>query len=140
MGIDSCAVPRAEEATLPRQPDSADARPSAQAQQFAELCSGAAFAIALLAELGWLFHSRPLTGGWGRYLPMAPVSALAVLLLSGGVFSQARWSAHRLSRRLALALAGLPALLGLLVLGLGFYVPPELAELLRRAAKIVGGN
>ena len=119
---------------MPRQPDSADARPSAQAQQFAELCSGAAFAIALLAELGWLFHSRPLTGGWGRYLPMAPVSALAVLLLSGGVFSQARWSAHRLSRRLALALAGLPALLGLLVLahffaGLDLGVEWELARI-----------
>jgi hydrogenase-4 component F len=33
-----------------------------------------------------------------------------------------------------------PAVLGVLVLGLGFYVPPELAELLHRAAQIVGGN
>ena len=33
-----------------------------------------------------------------------------------------------------------PTMLGLLVLGLGFYVPPELTELLRRATQIVGGN
>ena len=93
-----------------------EAPPSVRAQRFAQLCAGAAFGIALLAEAGWLFHWRPLTGGWGRYLPMAPISALGFLLLSGGVFSHARWRAHPLSRRLAQVLAGIPALLGLLVL------------------------
>ena len=101
---------------MPQQSASWDARPPAQAQWFTQLCAGAAFGIALLAETGWLFHSRFVAGGWGRYLPMAPVSALALLLLSGGAFSHARWPEHRLCRRLTPALAGLPALLGLLVL------------------------
>jgi hydrogenase-4 component F len=33
-----------------------------------------------------------------------------------------------------------PMMLGLLVLGLGLYVPPELANLMRHAAEIVGGK
>jgi hydrogenase-4 component F len=33
-----------------------------------------------------------------------------------------------------------PALLGILVLCLGFYIPPGLSELLHRAACLVGGN
>ena len=47
---------------------------------------------------------------------MAPSTALALLFLSGGVFSHARWSTHPLSRRVALAAAALAAVLGLLVL------------------------
>src|ERR1035441_9275443 len=47
---------------------------------------------------------------------MAPSTALALLFLSGGGFSHARWSTHPLSRRVALAAASLAAVLGLLVL------------------------
>ena len=47
---------------------------------------------------------------------MAPSTALALLFLSGGVFSHARWSTHPLSRRVTLAAAALAAVLGLLVL------------------------
>ncbi|HMD71764.1 MAG TPA: PAS domain S-box protein [Bryobacteraceae bacterium] len=101
---------------MPRQSATWEARPPAQAQRVTQLCAGAAFGIALLAEAGWLFHARFLAGQWGRCLPMAPTSALGWLLLSSGVFTYARWPEHRLSRRLALVLAGLPACLGLLVL------------------------
>ena len=47
---------------------------------------------------------------------MAPSTAMALLLLSGGVFSHARWSAGRLSYYFALACVSIPAALGLLVL------------------------
>jgi len=72
--------------------------------------------IALLVEAGWLFHAPFLTGSWGGYSWTSPSTALALLLLGGGVFLHVRWSAHRLSRRFALVLAGIPALLGLLSL------------------------
>ena len=112
---------------MPGQSTSWDASPSAQERRFTGLCAGSAFAIALLAEAGWLFHARFLAGQWGGYIPMPPSAALALLLLSSGVFSHEHWSAHRLSRRLVLVLAGLPALLGLLILahfftGLNFGV------------------
>ena len=102
-------------------------------------CAGAAFGIALLAAAGWPFHMRFLAGQWGGYIPASPTTALALLLLSSGVFIQARWSAHRRSRRLALVLAGLPALLALVVVthfftGLGSW----LERLLYGAGEAVG--
>ena len=90
--------------------------PSAQAQRLTQLCAGAAFGIALLALAGWLFGARFLAGQWGGAIPMAPSTALAFLLLSGGVFSHARWPARRRSRYFTPVSIGLTALLGLLVL------------------------
>ena len=113
--------------------------PSAQAQRITRLCAEAAFGIALLAEAGWLLDARFLAGQWGGYIPMSPSTALAFLLLSSGVFSHARWSAHRLSRGFALAAAGLPALLGLLVLASFFAgVDSEVEWLLSRTNELVG--
>jgi len=93
-----------------------DRKPSAHPRRFTRLCAGSAFGIALLAEAGWLFHARFLAGQLGGCIPMSPTTALALLLLSGGVFCHERWSEHGRSRRLALVLACVPALLGLLVL------------------------
>jgi PAS domain S-box-containing protein len=92
------------------------ADPVAHARRWTELCAGAACGIALLALAGWLLDARFLAGQWGGALPMAPSSALAFLFLSAGVFSHARWLARPLTRHFALACAGLPAALGLLVL------------------------
>ena len=103
--------------TLLRRLASSVAKPHAQAQRLTCFCVVAAFGIALLAEAGWLFDALFLAGQWGRNIPMARSSALAILLLSSGVFAHARWSAHRLSRGVAVAaavLAVLAALLGLL--------------------------
>ena len=92
------------------------ADPTAHARRLTGLCAGAACGIALLALAGWLVDARILAGQWGGVLPMAPSTALAFLSLGGGVLSFARWPAHRQTRLLALLLAGLPAVLGLLVL------------------------
>ena len=100
----------------PRQSAYRDRKPSAHPRRFTRLCAGSAFGIALLAEAGWLFHARFLAGQLGGCIPMSPTTALALLLLSGGVFCHERWSEHGRSRRLALVLACVPALLGLLVL------------------------
>jgi hypothetical protein len=81
-----------------------------------ELCAGAAFGIALLALAGWLLGIRFLAGQWSGAIPMAPSTAMALLLLTGGVISHARWSAGRLSYYFALACVGISASLGLLVL------------------------
>ena len=65
---------------------------------------------------GWLFGARFLAGQWSGAIPMAPSTALAFLLLSGGVFSHARWPERRRSRYFTPVSIGLTALLGLLVL------------------------
>ncbi|MBI5082983.1 MAG: hypothetical protein HZB13_00065, partial [Acidobacteria bacterium] len=92
----------------------------AQATRFTQLCAAAAFFIAVSAVAGWLFDARFLAGQWRQYVPMAPSSALAFLLLSSGVFSHARGPGRPLVRSFELAAAGLPALLGLLVLAQSF--------------------
>ena len=65
--------------------------PLMPSQRLTQRCAGAAFGIALLAAAGWLFQVRFLAGQGGEYIPMAPSTALAFLLLSSGVFSHARW-------------------------------------------------
>ena len=55
-------------------------------------------------------------GQWAGFLPMAPSTALAVLILSGALFSAARWPDRRLSRSGTLIAVSLVASLSLLVL------------------------
>jgi PAS domain S-box-containing protein len=104
------------ERSLPQAAAGWDANSPARAQRVTQLSAAAACGIALLALAGWLLDVRVLAGQWRGYHPMAPSTALALLFLSGGVFSQARWSTHPLSRRVALAAGSLAAVLGLLVL------------------------
>ncbi len=110
----SRTTPGAESLGLPKQPGSWDPSPLPRPQRFTRLCAGVACGISLMVGAGWLSGVRVLAGQWGRYFPMAPVSALALLLLSSGVYSHARWPGHPLSRRLTPWLAALPGLLGLL--------------------------
>ncbi len=124
---------------MPNQRIALDTRSPAEVQRLACLYAAAAFGIALLAQVGWLFGARFLAGKWGELPPMAPSTALAFLLLAGGVFSHARWPAIRLSRVFALAAAVLPALVGLLVLArffTGFDSGVELA--LSRTSEVLG--
>src|ERR1019366_7688532 len=93
-----------------------DANSPARAQRVTQRCAAAACGIALLALAGWLLGVRLLAGQWRGGIPMLPATALALLFLSGGVFSHARWSTHPLSRRVVVPPAGLAAVLGLLAL------------------------
>jgi hypothetical protein len=83
--------------------------PPLSAHRLTQRCAGAACGIALVALAGWLADARFLAGQWGGAIPMAPSTALAFLLLSGGVFAHARWPAHRWSRYFAPVSSGLPA-------------------------------
>jgi PAS domain S-box-containing protein len=114
--LDHAAVPRQAERPLRQPVAGGDANSLWRAQRVAYRCAAAAGGIALLALAGWLLDVRLLAGQWRGGIPMAPDTALALLFLSGGVFSHARWSTHPLSRRVALSAAGLAAVLGLLVL------------------------
>ncbi|MEW6240416.1 MAG: GAF domain-containing protein [Chloroflexota bacterium] len=73
-------------------------------------------AIALFTLAGWSSGMRFLAGQWGPYIPMAPSTALAFLLVGGALFCSVRWSNQRWSRFAALTAAGLVLLLGLLIL------------------------
>lgn len=76
------------------------------------LCAGA---IALLAMLSWVFGNWRIGALGDDYVPMAPVTALMLILLSGGLVVYRRWSASRAARRFALfALASIGGL-GLLI-------------------------
>ncbi|MBM2847763.1 MAG: dctB 1, partial [Anaerolineales bacterium] len=86
------------------------------APRLPQICAGIAGGIALLALAGWQMNARFLAGQWDTYIPMAPSTALAFLLLGGALFCYARWPAQRLSRLFALAVVSLASLLALLVL------------------------
>src|ERR1044071_4774195 len=68
-----------------------------------ELCASLATGIALLALLGWISGARFLAGEMGTYIPMAPSSALAFLLLGGALFGLAHLPLSRPVRFFELA-------------------------------------
>ncbi len=116
------------------------AQNSSRTERVAPLYAVFAFAIALLAEAGWLLHVGFLAGRWGAYVPMAPSTALAILLLSSGVFALSRWPHRRSVRRFGFAAAGLPLLLGLLVLARFITGMDSGVEfLLSRTDELIGG-
>ena len=86
---------------------------SPRAPQF---CAGIAAGIALLALLGWVSGVRLLAGQLGIYVPMAPSTALAFLLLSGVLFRFAHLQVLRLSRLFALTAVSIVLWIGLFVL------------------------
>ena len=86
------------------------------AQRLPQICAAITGGIAVLALIGWLVNVRLLAGQWGTYVPMAPSSALAFLLLGGALFIYARGPNQRSSRILVLAAVSIVSLLGLLAL------------------------
>ena len=81
-----------------------------------EICAGITAGIALLSLLGWVSGMRFLAGQLGTYLPMAPSTALAFLLLSGALFSIAHLPLLRSGRPFALTAVSIVLLMGLFVL------------------------
>ena len=81
-----------------------------------QLFAATTIGIALLALVGWQVNARFLAGQWDSYVPMAPSTALAFLLLAGALLCVARWRAQRMSLAFALAAASSVFLLGVLVL------------------------
>jgi len=80
------------------------------------ICASIVAGIALLALFGWVSSLRFLAGELGTYIPMAPSTALAFLLLSGALFGFAHSPAWRLARLFELTAVSIVLIMGLLVL------------------------
>lgn len=106
-----------------------------------EICAGIAIGIALLALLGWVSDVRFLAGELGTYIPMAPSTALAFLLLSGALFSFAHLPVLRLGRPFELTAVSIVFSIGLLVLvqfifGINFGIE----QVLSRTNELLGST
>jgi PAS domain S-box-containing protein len=98
-----------------------------------EICAGIAAGIALLTLLGWVSGVRFLAGALGTYIPMAPSTAMAFLLLSGALVRFAHVPVLRLGRLFVLTTVGIVLLIGLLVLAqfifdIDFGIEPVLSR------------
>ncbi|MBI5354069.1 MAG: PAS domain S-box protein [Chloroflexi bacterium] len=106
-----------------------------------EICAALAIGIAILALAGWLSGLRFLAGQWVTYIPMAPSTALAFLLLGSTLFSFARIPALRVSRLFALTAVSIVFLMGLLVL-VQFILGIDLGveQILSRTNELLGST
>jgi signal transduction histidine kinase len=81
----------------------------------AAICGLCAGAIALLALLSWVFGNWRIGALGAGYVPVAPATALMLMLLSGGLVMHSRWPGSRTVRRFAIfAVSG--------AVGLGVFI------------------
>ncbi|GEM_PF-6358731 len=109
-------------------------------QLLSQVCAFAAGSLAVLSLLGWQLDMRFLAGQWGDYVPMAPSTAIAFLLLSSMLFTHTRWPAQGWNWNLSLAALTLILFVAALVLlqfFLGFDVGLE--QKLSRTNELLGG-
>jgi diguanylate cyclase (GGDEF)-like protein/PAS domain S-box-containing protein len=88
---------------------------SKRSNPVSELCGSLVTGIALLALLGWISGARFLAGELGTYIPMAPSTALAFLLLGAALFRFAHLP-PRFGRLPEVIAVGVVLLIGVLVL------------------------
>ncbi len=101
----------------------------------------AAGGVSLLALAGWVFGHRELAGGAGTYIPTAPVTALAMLLLAMAIAAVTGDGSRRVPRRLVLALAGVVAVWASASMIEGLGGPGVgLSALLAPPAAVAGGQ
>ena len=89
-----------------------DARTPSRIVAICGLCAGA---IALLALLSWVSGNWKIGALGDDYVPMAPVTALMLMLLGGGLVVYSRWPAGRAARQLAFFAVASVGGVGLLV-------------------------
>lgn len=106
----------------------------------AQLCAGIAAGVAFTAAVGWLLHRWDLAAFTYRYIPMAPLTVLTIMLLSGAGFLTARYPGQRWACRLSGIFALLVFLLGLTILfqWLGYF-KPGIEDLLSRTSEVLQG-
>ncbi|HRZ86745.1 MAG TPA: PAS domain S-box protein [bacterium] len=98
------------------QPEQGSFDPLAGGMAAAQVCALLTGGIALVSLFGWQVSELFLAGQWGRYIPMAPCTALGFLALAAALFCRASWPAHRLGRLCTAASAAAVAFLSLIVL------------------------
>ncbi|MBI4327596.1 MAG: PAS domain S-box protein [Chloroflexi bacterium] len=109
------------------------------APRLAEVCSLATLCMAGLALLSWSLDHWQLWAFGGGYVPMAPSTALALLLLNSAVLLRNRWPDQPVTLRWSFLAAAVVAWFGLLVLlqkPAGFELPVE--KWLARTSDTVG--
>jgi len=72
--------------------------------------------IAALTLVGWLSGIRYLSGQWGSYIPMAPITAVAFLFQGLTLFFRARLPGQPFSRNFALSAVSITSIFCLIVL------------------------
>ena len=106
-----------------------------------QLCAGTAAGIAFLALLGWVSGARFLAGELSTYIPMAPSTALAFLLLSGALFGRAHLPVSRPGRFFELAAVSIVLLIGLLILAqFTFGIDLGIERVLSRTNELLGST
>src|SRR3989339_2279838 len=84
-------------------------------RQIAEVCSLLILAIALIVMVGWGLDWGILARFKKEYIPMAPSTALAFILISVGLFLHIRWPSNRFSRRVSFIAAIFVSFLGFFI-------------------------
>ncbi|MFN3531168.1 MAG: putative bifunctional diguanylate cyclase/phosphodiesterase [Candidatus Brocadia sp.] len=82
----------------------------------AQICSGMAACLGIIALLGWALDFQLLASICSNYIPMAPNTATAFVVLGITLFVLTRWPVNRISWWLAKAAVIFVLLLGLLTL------------------------
>ena len=82
----------------------------------AQVCALSTAGIGFIAIIGWLTNLWLLHSIRPDYIPMAPSTALAFIIMGGSLFVSARWSSHYLAILFSKVSAVLVALFALLML------------------------
>jgi hypothetical protein len=82
----------------------------------AQACALSAAGIGFIAIIGWLTNLWMLHSIRADYIPMAPSTALAFIIMSGSLFVSARWASHHLATLFSKVSAVLVAVFALLML------------------------
>lgn len=86
--------------------------------QFVQVCAVLPVAIALLALAGWADQQLILARFGSQFIPMAPSTAVGLILLCVGIYVRARWPRWQAGRRLATTTAILVVgMMGVLLVG-----------------------
>ena len=81
-----------------------------------QACALSTAGIGFIAIIGWLTNLWLLHSIRADYIPMAPSTALAFIIMGGSLFVSARWSSHYLAILFSKVSAVLVALFALLML------------------------
>src|SRR3989304_1928504 len=95
-----------------------DIRSKNTSRRITQICGGIVFSFGIATLLGWISGMRFRASIRSNYVPMAPNTAIAFIILGCILFIFAHWSLHRI----ALRLCKIVAILDLLVVVVGLVV------------------
>src|SRR3990170_6072344 len=93
-----------------------DIRSKNTSRRITQICGGIVFSSGIATLLGWISGMRLLASIRSNYVPMAPNTAIAFIILGCILFIFAHWSLHRIALRLCKIVAILDLLVSFLIL------------------------